>query len=356
MKKDSKKKVLVCGVGFGQFYLKAFEQLKEKYVIVGILSNGSKRSKEYADNYKVPLFTDINQIYRIEVDIACVVIKSTVVGGTGSEIVQTLLCHGIDVIQEHPVHLEELIHNIKLSKQHKCRYMLNTFYPNLKKIDEFIKIVHILRGICDIQYIHADCSVHVLFPLVDILGRAMGGLRPWKFKVLEKATDTIPFSVVSGNINNIPVSINVQNQVEPYNPENNILLLHAIEIFTNNGKLSLSGTNGVIVWEPCMNKTIDKQGTFRIDVEDVFLDLSTYEIMGEQQEISFREMFEKEWPLSIKKSLETFEDSYEKLNYEMQYVIVATQVWQALGKELGNAQLITEYKKEAISLKEILRK
>lgn len=356
---ERKKKVVVCGVGFGQFYLKAIELLPHKYELVGILSKGSERSREYAKNYKVPLFTDITQIWKIKVDLVCVVVKSTVVGGVGSNIVQELLSHGIDVIQEHPVHLDELTYNIKLARQHKCRYLLNTFYPNLKRVSDFIKSIRIIKENGIIQYIHADCSVHVLFPLIDIIGRGLGGLRPWDFKLLEKATDIIPFSIISGEINGIPININIQNQIEPSNPENNILLLHAIEIFTNSGKLTLTGTNGIIVWEPCMNKTLDVNGNFRIDGEDVFLDLLTYETLGTEQEISFREMFADEWPASIKKTFEFFYDTYENsisLNQEMQYVIEETRMWQALGKELGNAKIISAYKKEVIKLKELFYK
>lgn len=356
---ERKKKVIVCGVGFGQFYLKAIELLPHKYELVGILSKGSEKSKEYAKNYKVPLFTDITQIWEIKVDLVCVVVKSTVVGGVGSNIVQEILSHGVDVIQEHPVHLDELTYNIKLARQHKCRYLLNTFYPNLKRVSDFIKNIKILKDNCIIQYIHADCSVHVLFPLIDIIGRGLGGLRPWNFKLLEKATDKIPFSIISGEINSIPININIQNQIEPVNPENNTLLLHVIEIFTNSGKLTLTGPNGIIVWEPCMNKTLDANGDFRIDKEDVFLDLTTYETWWAKQEISFREMFTEEWPESIKKSLENFYDAYENstlLNQEMQYVLGGTKAWQVIGKELGNAQIIPAYKKRAINLKELFYK
>ncbi|MBT2157740.1 Gfo/Idh/MocA family oxidoreductase [Clostridioides difficile] len=71
-----KLKILVCGVGFGQFYLKALERLKDEYELVGIFSRGSEISKDM-QKYKVPLLTDISSISKNDVDVACVVINST---------------------------------------------------------------------------------------------------------------------------------------------------------------------------------------------------------------------------------------------------------------------------------------
>lgn len=350
----NRKKVIVCGVGFGQFYLRALELLKKEYELVGILSKGSDISLEYANKYGVPLFTDISEALKMAPDLACVVVKSTVVGGSGSQIAQEFLKHKINVIQEHPVHLAELVQNVRLAKSCGCRYILNTFYPNLKRVSDFIQTSHILMKHCAIQYIHATCSIHVLFPLIDILGRITGGFRPWEFKLLNGSNENVPFSIISGNIRGIPLSINVQNEIEPENPENNTLLLHAIDLFTMSGKLTLTGTNGIIVWEPCMNKKLDKNGVFRLDRKDEFLKLPTYEILGNQQEIRFRQMFLEEWTKSIKKSLECFcdlQNEPSKVNNELQYAITATEVWQDLGKILGNAKIIKKYEKAALSLK-----
>ena len=52
---QNKYRVLVCGVGFGQFYIKAIENMNEKFQIVGILSKGSELSQSYAKKYKIPI-------------------------------------------------------------------------------------------------------------------------------------------------------------------------------------------------------------------------------------------------------------------------------------------------------------
>ena len=117
---DKKIRVIVNGVGFGQFYLRALEELKEEYELVGILSRGSEWSKKCAYKYEVPLYTDVDEITKDMVDLVCVVVKSTVVGGAGSSIVEKILEKGINVIQEHPVHQEDYIKFIKMAQKNNC--------------------------------------------------------------------------------------------------------------------------------------------------------------------------------------------------------------------------------------------
>ena len=51
--------------------------------------------------------TDIEEISKENVDAVCVVVKSSIVGGNGTDIVMQLLEKGIHVIQEQPIHSEE---------------------------------------------------------------------------------------------------------------------------------------------------------------------------------------------------------------------------------------------------------
>ena len=51
---QNKYRVLVCGVGFGQFYIKAIENMNEKFQIVGILSKGSELSQSIKYQYIQP--------------------------------------------------------------------------------------------------------------------------------------------------------------------------------------------------------------------------------------------------------------------------------------------------------------
>ena len=79
-------RVLVCGSRFGQFYLEALKLLPEsEYEIVGLFAQGSDRSQIGANHYQIPLYTDINQL-PADIDLACVVIRSSVMGGVGTDL------------------------------------------------------------------------------------------------------------------------------------------------------------------------------------------------------------------------------------------------------------------------------
>ena len=50
-----KLRVIVCGSTFGQYYIRALQTVPDEFEVVGLLANGSNRSKLCADFYHVPL-------------------------------------------------------------------------------------------------------------------------------------------------------------------------------------------------------------------------------------------------------------------------------------------------------------
>lgn len=353
---DKKIRVIVNGVGFGQFYLRALEELKEEYELVGILSRGSEWSKKCAYKYGVPLYTDIDEITKDMVDLVCVVVKSTVVGGAGSNIVEKILEKGINVIQEHPVHQEDYIKSIKMAQKNNCSYRLNTFYPDLINVAHYIKLSKGLRKYCNIKCINAECSVHVLFPMIDILGRVIGKLRPWKFEKVKNTLIESPFSMIQGYIGDVPICINVQNQFEPKDPENSILLFHRIVTYTECGNLIMTGTNNNIIWEPSMNKQLGEDGFFHAEEENEFLDLLVYEMDNVNEGKTLREIYLQVWPDSIRRFMKRYYYDFineSKNNKEVQFLLGACQVWKDLGQCIGATEMIEKYKKVPLRLEDL---
>ena len=208
------------------------------------------------------------------------------------------------------------------------------------------------------QYINAECSVHVLFPLIDILGRAIGGLRPWKFERVEETYKNSPFCIIYGSIYNIPICINVQNQMDPSDPENSVLLFHKISLYTECGNLTMIGTNSDIMWEPRIRKCIAADGGFHLEADDEYLDLPVYEEMHNDEGKCFREMFSDTWPDSIKLFLEDFyRDFYlgKKMDSNAQFLISVCQAWKDLGNSIGSANIIHAYTNKPIKISEIVK-
>ena len=66
-----KQRVLIVGAKFGEMYLNAFMQPPEGLELVGLLAQGSARSRELAHAFGIPLYTSPEQITRMP-DIAAV--------------------------------------------------------------------------------------------------------------------------------------------------------------------------------------------------------------------------------------------------------------------------------------------
>ncbi|WP_268064631.1 Gfo/Idh/MocA family oxidoreductase, partial [Acinetobacter baumannii] len=60
-----KQRVLIVGAKFGEMYLNAFMQPPEGLELVGLLAQGSARSRELAHAFGIPLYTSPEQITRM---------------------------------------------------------------------------------------------------------------------------------------------------------------------------------------------------------------------------------------------------------------------------------------------------
>ncbi|GHM26295.1 hypothetical protein ECZU45_00820 [Escherichia coli] len=65
-------------------------------------------------------------------DIACIVVRSTVAGGTGTQLARHFLTRGVHVIQEHPLHPDDISSLQTLAQEQGCCYWVNTFYPHTR--------------------------------------------------------------------------------------------------------------------------------------------------------------------------------------------------------------------------------
>src|SRR5262249_5875826 len=135
--------------------------------LVGVVSTGSAASVELADRLGVPLYTSLDSIPRV--DVAFVVVRSGVVGGEGAQICERLLSRGIHVMQEQPVHADEILSLLRVAKANATLYAVNDFYSRVAPMRQFIRAAQALDKAARIRYVHARCSIHVAYPLFTIL-------------------------------------------------------------------------------------------------------------------------------------------------------------------------------------------
>ena len=130
---------------------------------------------------------------------------------------------GVHVIQEQPVHSDDIVQSLKTMRNQDCLYMINTFYPYI----ETVKIYSICSKIsrkCSLKYIEASCSIQVLYPLLDILNQSLEGLSPALHDKKYRLASLLKFL----RDQNVPFDIKIQNQLDTSNPDNYFHIFHKI--------------------------------------------------------------------------------------------------------------------------------
>ncbi|CVI64924.1 Oxidoreductase family, NAD-binding Rossmann fold [Clostridiales bacterium CHKCI001] len=341
-----KLRVVVCGTHFGKVYLKGIEYLNERYELVGIVARGSRQAQKCAQKYNVPLITKVEELEEKDVDLACVVIRSAIIGGAGTDLGINILKRGISVLQEQPVHFEDYVKCLKVAKDNNCLYSFNGFYSNLNISKCFIEAAKKISAKSQINYIDAACSVHVLFPLIELIGKALEGFGSYRFERIEANCQEY-FTEIRGEIKRIPFSLKVINKMNASDPDNGMEMIHKLSIGGDAGTLVMTDTNGMVVWNPRMKIPHDADGVLDMSGNDKEAKMPVSEILYPYVSQNYKEMYEKTWPQGIGNSLNDFteeivEEDKRVTLQRMQFQMEVCKVWGIIGELIGPAQNITD--------------
>jgi thiazolinyl imide reductase len=323
----SRPRVLVCGTTFGQFYVAA---LNGDFELAGILGRGSTRSVECAARHGVPLYTGVAELPD-DLDLACVVVRSGVLGGPGDELAAALLRRGLDVVQEHPVHHDAVAAGLRLAAEQGRRYRVGDLYVHLPAVRRFVAAARALLTEQPAVYVDAACSIQVAFPLVHILGAALGGVRPWRIgEAAGAADDTL--RVMTGVVGGVPMVLRVHNEVDPQDPDNHVHLLHRVTIGTAGGALTLQDTHGPVTWTPRLH--IPAAVKERFDVDGIGTDHLREPSsipLGPATPPSYRRILAEQWPAAIRADLRAVREE----TGGAQRLLSRCRMWQDLTARLG---------------------
>ncbi|MER7054154.1 Gfo/Idh/MocA family oxidoreductase [Streptomyces sp. NPDC000351] len=336
-------RVLVCGTNFGRFYAEAVHR-RPGYELAGILSRGSAASRAYAERLGVPHYTDADDL-PAGIDAACVAVSSSISGGQGTDLARALMDRGIHVLQEHPVHLTELTDNLRHARRRGVRYRLNTHYPHVAPVRGFIDAARRLVARQRPLFVDAATPVHLMHPLVDILGRAMGTLRPWRFAdpaPLPAGTGPQPFRSLHGVFAGVPLTLRVQHQLDPSDRDNHALHWHRVSIGTEGGVLTLADTHGPVLWSPRLHIGRDADRRFVLDGPGTGrLGLATTSVVGNTG--TFRTVFSDLWPEAIGDALDGLREAVAQGGDALrtgQYDLAVCRVWTDLAARLGPPEIV----------------
>ncbi|MFJ3937493.1 Gfo/Idh/MocA family oxidoreductase [Streptomyces parvus] len=336
-------RVLVCGTNFGRFYAEAVRR-RPGYTLAGILSRGSAASRAYADSLGVPFYSHPGDL-PADIDAACVAVSSSISGGEGSELARGLMDRGIHVLQEHPVHLKELTGNLKHARSRGVQYRINTHYPHVAPVRSFIDAARRLVARQRPLFLDAATPVHLMHPLVDILGQTMGTLRPWRFAdpaSLPAEIGPQPFRSLHGVFAGVPLTLRVHHQLDPADRDNHALHWHRISLGTEGGVLTLADTHGPVLWSPRLH--IDRDGDRRFVLDGPGtgrLGLGTTAVVGSTG--TFRTVFSDLWPEAIGSALDGLREAVAQGGDVLragQYDLAVCRIWTDLAARLGPPEIV----------------
>ncbi|MBF6175178.1 Gfo/Idh/MocA family oxidoreductase [Nocardia blacklockiae] len=359
-----KPKVVVCGTAFGRVYLRAVHEDPE-VELAGVVSRGSAASAGYAKTYGVPHYIGVDELPD-DIDIACVAVRAGAAGGDGAKLAQRLLSRGVHVLQEHLLHPDELADCLRTARDHGVRYRLNAFYPHLPAVRLFLTAAEILRERGRPLHVDAAAGGQVAYSLLDIIGRAVGGLRPWAVAdpaprpadIAALADSPQPYTHLDAVIGGVPVSLRVQNQIHPGDPDNHALLLHRLAIAFEGGVLSLADTHGPVLWSPRLHTGRDATGRLVMGGPGTErLDVPSTEILGPAAAPTFRTVFAEVWPGSVRIALGELRFDIadpRRSAAAAQWAATVTALWQRLTTALGPPELIRPPAPEPVPLPDLL--
>ena len=351
-------RVIVCGTTFGRIYIHGIQKYgQERFKLVGILASGSERSRKYSEQYGIKLFSSIDEINPLEVDLACVVIRSGIVGGSGADIALSLLNKGINVLQEQPVSYVEAANCMKTAIKNHCFYMINSFYPYNERIKSLLGYCENLQKQSKINSIEISCSVHVLFSTIDILERLAGSFSTWEFDIPIAPKYGHPLTIMYGKMSDIPVLLKIQNQMDPLNEDNSTIFLHRISVEFNAGTLSLSDTDGIIMWKP--QRYVERSRDGSLELYSQFQDYPALVRLTDNEEITYLEEYSNLWPYSIFNVLNEYVNVTENRAVYLKFAqkqLELCKKWEWFSNNLSDYEIIDVQPPERICLKLIKEK
>ena len=321
-------RVLLCGTVFGRIYLRGIRD-SEKWKLSGILSRGSEKSVKLAERYNVPLYTDVDDVPADEYDVALVVVRSGIVGGEGHKLAGRLLDKRINVVQEQPVHAEEAAELFKKAAKNGVSYIVNTFYPYMEASKVFHSRLAELKKTEEILSIDGCCSLPILLPFIDQIGRAAGGLRPWS---IDNVFTNGACDFITGTIHGIPFSIRLQGRRQENS--NQAYILNQINVMTAAGNLLMTDVNGQVIW---IKKPYVVEEYIKAAEKDITKDVPATEIVYDAGPKHFSCLYRDTWPKAVESFLAEKEDKIlasKPDSTEMQYYMSVCGFWKELYKRL----------------------
>lgn len=241
------RRVLIVGAKFGEIYANAFLDDLLGIELAGIMANGSHRARKLAHAFGVPLYTRLEDLPE-NIDIACVVVRSTIIGGHGSRLAESLLNMGMHVVQEHPVHPEEVQRLQRLAQEKRRIYWVNSFYSMTTAGQVWIKTArNISRRVGPPEIATVTTSRQLLYSSLDFLLQA-SNLPIHMPKASSTSLPGLNMDMLRLSCDGTDITLSLQNYIDPQDPDMHSLVMHHMMLGWKEGHLSLISGYGPVIW------------------------------------------------------------------------------------------------------------
>jgi pyochelin biosynthetic protein PchG len=344
---------VVCGTGFGRVYLAALRRPDSPYRLAGVLARGSARSVACAEHYGVPLYRDVDEVPP-DVALACVVVGSGLVGGPGASVAERFLVRGVPVLQEHPLHPDELMACLRTARRHGVVHHVDTLFVHVEPVRRFICAAQRLLARQPAVFVEATCAYQVVQTLLEVLAEALGGTR---VRGLAAAPpEPGPFRTVTGELTGVPFALRVQHELDPRAPDNHAHVLHRITIGTDGGQLTLVNTHGPVVWSPRAHMPADLAEAVRLgDSAATHLDLPSASVLGPPEAPSYRQVLADLWPAGIQRAITAVRDDTDGGRSHGQRQLALSRLSREVNELLGPVRLLHRPAPEVLDMDTVLR-
>ena len=321
--------VVVAGSRFGQFYA-AGVAADPRFVLRGILGQGSRRSRALAERLGVETWCEVEALPD-DVRLACVAVGGAARGEQGPALAEALMARGIDVLIEHPLLPREWQDLLRSAERLGRRCLLNTFYPQLPAVARFIELGRQLHRRRGIRHLDAACGVQVGFATLDILAALLEGVGPWSLE--SPSNDLSAMRGLSLVLAEVPLSLLVLNELAAAD-DGRMTLLQRVSLTTDRGTLSLLSPHGPLLWTPAVAVPAeDDDGLFALFDEIAGEPLPSAQLWYAEP-CNWAQVHQLLWPAAAAEALALLADGDEVRRRNQRSLEVAA-LWQRIGECLG---------------------
>lgn len=239
-------KVLVVGTNYGATYLRALALQHDGISVAGILSNGSARSKNYAQHFNVPHYTKLDEIPNNTFDCACV----AVLGEIAVTLSIALLDKNIHVLCEHPLGSEHMSKCLEKATEKNCIFNVNGHFSELPSAQSFFTAYSTASQQSPCLHLDLSVNLRTLYSGLDIIGRAIGTLSNIVIEnKVEKEKPSL-FEHLTLTSPDKHISLLCQNFSSEKDDGSSTLINHRVSAIFPHGNLLMAETNGPVMWFP----------------------------------------------------------------------------------------------------------